>query len=154
MTLTLSDSFPKVGQTVKATAQMITIDSKPIANQMITFYLNSTLIGSSATDQSGLATLTFNVEVDRGAYQFVASYAGSPLFSPAKESATFTVLPAEALATATTTSTSTTEVSKEVSTSTVQVTWFQMNWPYLIVVLVVAAISVVFVARRLRSGRQ
>jgi predicted metalloprotease with PDZ domain len=151
MTLTLSDSFPKVGQTVKAVAQLATIDSKPISNQTITFYLNSTLVGSTATDQSGLATLTFNVEVDRGTYQLVASYAGSPLFSPTKEGATLTVLPAKTLATATTTSMSTTEVSKEVSTSTVQVTWFQMDWLYPVLAVVVAAIVIVFVARRLRS---
>jgi predicted metalloprotease with PDZ domain len=32
MTLTFSDSFPKVGQTVSMTAQLVTVDSKPIVN--------------------------------------------------------------------------------------------------------------------------
>jgi len=147
MTLTLSDSFPTVGQTVEPTAQLVTIDSEPIANQMITFSLNSTLIGSIATDQSGLATLIFNVEVNRGTYRLVASYAGSSLFSPTEESATLAVLPGEAPAAGTTTSMSTTEVSA----STVQVAWLQMDWLYLVLAVVVRAIAVVLVSRRPRS---
>jgi len=152
MTLTLSDTLPKVGQTAKATAQLVTIDSKPLVNQTVTFYLNSTLIGSTTTDESGLATLTFKVEVDQGTYQLVASYAGSPLFSGAKESASLTVLPAEALATITTTMMSTPEV-KEV-TSSAQVMSVQTDWPHLVLTLVVAAIAIVFVAHRLRSRPQ
>jgi hypothetical protein len=136
ITLTLSDAFPKVGQTVKMSASLMTADGKPIANQTITFYLNSTqhvftIIGSATTDESGLATLTFKVEVDRGAYQVVAYYAGSRLFSEAKETTALTVLPAEPPATATTTVISTTQVSKEASAFPVQVKWLQVDWPYL-----------------------
>jgi hypothetical protein len=151
MTLTFSDSFPKVGQTVSMTAQLVTIDSKPIVNQTITFYLNSTLIGSGTTDQSGLATLTFKVEVDRGTYQVVANYAGSPLFSGTKESAALTVLPMEVTVTSTAGPTSTTQVATETSVLPVQMTWLQVHWPYLVLALMVAAIAVVFVGRRLRS---
>ena len=150
MTLTLSDGFPEVGQTVKMSASLTTADGKPIVNQTITFYLNSTqriftIIGSAATDESGLATLTFKVEVDRGTYQVVAYYAGSILFSEAKETAALTVLPAEVL---TTTSMSTTQVSKEASTFPVQVTWLRIDWPCLVVIFVVVAVAVVVLARR------
>jgi len=78
----------------------------------------------------------------------VANYAGSPLFSGTKETATLTVLPAEALAIVTTTLISTTEVSKEVSTFTAQLTWLQTDWPYLIVVLAVVAVAVVVLTRK------
>jgi len=148
MTLTLSDSFPKVGQTVRMTAQLVTIYSKPIVNQTITFYLNSTLIGSTTTDQSGLATLTFKVEVNRGTYQVVANYAGSPLFSGTKESAALTVLPMEVTVTATAGPTSTTQVVTETGVLPVQMTWLQVYWPYLVLALVVAAIAIVLLARK------
>jgi hypothetical protein len=154
MTLTLSDSFPKVGKTVKVTAQLVTIDCKPIVNQTISFYLNSILIGSATTDQSGLAPLTFKVEVGQGIYQVVANYAGSPLLSGTKESAALIVLPMEVTVTSTAGPTSTTQVATETSAFPVQMTWLQVHWPYLVLALMVAAIAVVFVGRRLQSRPQ
>ena len=151
MTLTLSDTFPEAGQTVNVTALLATADGKPIGNQTITFYLNSTQrvfmpIGSAVTDESGLATLTFKVEVDRGTYQLVAYYAGSRLFSDAKEAIALTVLPV-AVSTTTTTvmPTATAEVSSTLST---QATWLEADWPFLIVILVVVAVAVVVLTRK------
>jgi len=151
ITLTLSDNFPKVGQTVKMSASLTTADGKPIVNQTITFYLNSTqrvftILGSAVTDESGLATLTFKVEVDRGTYQLVAYYAGSRLFSDAKEAIALTVLPAGVSTTATTVMpTATAEVSSTLST---QATWLEADWPFLIVILVVGVVAVVMLTRK------
>jgi predicted metalloprotease with PDZ domain len=153
MTLNLSNNLPRVGQTVRLTVTLVSIDGKPIANQTINLYLNSTLIGSAATDQSGLSTLTFRVEASPGTYQLVADYAGSSLFSGTKETAVLTVLLAEALAT-TTAVVSITEMSTEASTFSSRMAFVQTDWPYLILALMVAAIAVVFVAHRLRSRPQ
>jgi predicted metalloprotease with PDZ domain len=151
ITLTLSDTLPKVGQTVKVTAFLITADGKPIVNQTITFYLNSsqrvfTIIGSATTDESGLAILTFKVEVDRGTYQFVAYYAGSRLFSDAKEAIALTVLPAGVSTTTTTVMPSTTAEAS--TTSSTQVTWLEADWPFLVVILMVGVVAVVVLTRK------
>ena len=154
ITLNLSPNPVSFGDTVVLTARLINVDQKPIMNETINFFLNSsdnrlTVVGSAITDNSGLATLSYKLisEVLTGKYDVVAYYPGSPLFLEGKKTATLTVLPAMVTGTVETTLMSTTELTGQVSTSLVQVTLLQTDWPYLVLALVIVAIAVVFVAR-------
>jgi len=91
MTLTLSNDSAKIGETITLKTKLISLEGKPIINQTISFYLNSTLIGTAITDSSGLAVLTFKVEVSEGTYQVVVHYAGSTEFLQSKEMISFIV---------------------------------------------------------------
>jgi hypothetical protein len=91
MTLSLSSSPVRVGETMTVRVQLMTIDGAPIVNQTVNFYLNSTLIGSGTTEESGIAGVTFEADVVPGTYEIVAYYAGSPLYSISKETALLNV---------------------------------------------------------------
>jgi hypothetical protein len=126
ITLNLSPNSVSSGETVVLTARLVNIDQKPIVNETISFFLNSSqliLAGSAITDNFGLATLSYKVNPDvlPGKYDVVAYYGGSSLFLESKETATLTVLPAILT---------------------------------VVLGLVVAVIAVVFMARRHRNRQQ
>lgn len=92
ITLRVSPTLGKVGETVTFTARLVSIDNRPIMNQTINFYLDSTLVGSTTTDESGLATLIFKIMVNPGTFTVTAHYAGSTIFLQSKETAMLNVL--------------------------------------------------------------
>jgi hypothetical protein len=160
LALNLSSNSVKTGDPLHVSARLTKAEGNPISNETVGFYLKSAggsprSIGNTTTDRSGEAAITFKVEVDAGSYEIVALYQGSLTYGQRKANASLTV---EAPMTKSTTTvsavTSTTEVSKEINTFPVQVTRLQTDWPYLVLALMVAAIAVIFVTRRLRSRPQ
>jgi len=82
----------KVGEAVEITASLSSGDGDPLRDEQISFYLDSKLLGSSVTDESGNAFLEWNVE-EAGQFQVKAMYMGSSLYEACSDGADLTVSP-------------------------------------------------------------
>ena len=139
MTLSLSLISAKPGETIELYAKLATIDGRPIANQTVAFYLNSTLVGSATTDQSGLATLSLQVPA-AGTYQVVVRYAGSQNLRQSTDVSTLTVV-----ARPSTIQTTTPGILE-------QQNWLQLHLPVLVTALVVVAVLLALKLRGRKNG--
>jgi len=74
--LSVNPSTIKVGEVVKITASLISADGDPLRGEQINFFLDSNLLGSSVTDESGNAFFELRVE-EAGQFQVKAAYSGS-----------------------------------------------------------------------------
>jgi hypothetical protein len=74
--LSVNPSTIKVGETVKITASLISGDGDPLKDEKINFFLDSNMLGSSVTDESGNAFFELKVE-EAGQFQVKATYTGS-----------------------------------------------------------------------------
>lgn|GEM_PF-5958224 len=79
MTASITLSVPsscKVGETVTLKATLVDEKGNPIVNEYIDFIVGGTVIGSAATDSSGVAKLQYT-PTSEGSFEVVATYRGS-----------------------------------------------------------------------------
>jgi len=80
----------KVGEAVKITASLSSGDGDPLRDEQINFYLDSNLLGSSVTDDSGNAFFELKVE-EAGQFQVKATYSGSSRYEACSNGTNLTV---------------------------------------------------------------
>jgi len=88
--LSVNPSAIKVGEAVKITATLSNGEGNPLRDEQINFFLDSNLLGSSVTDESGNTLFEFRVE-DAGQYQVKATYRGSSRYEACSNVASLTV---------------------------------------------------------------
>ncbi len=79
--LSVNPSTIKVGEAVKITASLISGEGDPLRGERIDFFLDSTPLGSSVTDESGNAFFEYRLE-EAGQFQIKAAYSGSSRYDP------------------------------------------------------------------------
>jgi len=77
ITLALEPTSIKMGRSTTITAKLLDRYNSPIPNQLISFYIGTTYIGSTITDSSGEARKTYIANIDAGTYVVNASYSES-----------------------------------------------------------------------------
>jgi len=88
--LSVNPNAVKVGEAVKITASLSSSDGDPLRNEQINFSLDSNLLGSSLTDESGNAFYELKVE-EAGQFQVKATYTGSSRYEACSNVTSLTV---------------------------------------------------------------
>ena len=88
--LSVNPNSIKVGEAVKITASLSSGDGDPLRNEQINFFLDSNLLGSSVTDESGNAFFELKVD-ESGQFQVKATYSGSSRYEACSNVTSLTV---------------------------------------------------------------
>jgi len=88
--LSVNPETIKVGEEVKITASLSRGDGDPLRGEQINFFLDSNLLGSSVTDESGNAFFELKVE-EAGQFQVKATYSGSSRYEACSNVTSLTV---------------------------------------------------------------
>ena len=88
--LSVNPSTIKVGEAVKVTASLTSGDGDPLKGEEINFFLDSNLLGSSVTDESGNAFFELKVE-EAGQFQVKATYSGSSRYEACSNVTSLTI---------------------------------------------------------------
>jgi hypothetical protein len=86
ITLGVEPSSVKIGDPCTITANLVDGNGNPIANQVISFSVGATSIGSDNTDSSGNAVQTYTANVvDAGTYVISATFDGTADYAPSSK---------------------------------------------------------------------
>lgn len=92
LTLT-SPSTARIGSNITISAKLLDGNRNPMSGQTISFSIGGMNIGSSDTDISGTASVTYTVNLDPGTYNLIAAYDGSTSYGSSSTSATLVISP-------------------------------------------------------------
>jgi len=81
------------GNPVELKAKLTLADSTPLSNQTIRFYVNTTLVGSARTSETGNATFTYQASLPIGTYPLEARFSGSTTRTASTATSTLTIFP-------------------------------------------------------------
>lgn len=86
-------SSASLNQTISISAILHDTQNKPIPRASVFFSIETTLIGSGASNSGGLVTITYKLNQPAGAYTISASYTGSQNYSSAITHALLVISP-------------------------------------------------------------
>lgn len=86
-------SSSRLDQQITVTATLLDSSNSPIAGAQLSFQLDSTSLGTRATDASGMASLTFTLSVRAGTHTITVTYAGSNQYQASSQQSTFQIIP-------------------------------------------------------------
>lgn len=92
LTLT-APTVAHIGDSIGISAKITDRSGNPLAGQTISFSVGGQGIGSSATDSSGTASLTYPVNLAANSYTILASYAGTSTYAASSSTGTLVVQP-------------------------------------------------------------
>jgi hypothetical protein len=136
------------GSTVEITAALKDPNGNPIPNENIALSVDGAPVGSSETDSSGVAQVSYNA-TGIGTHDISMSFSGSASYASSSDSAVLTVTPSTS---ATTSIPPTSVTTSSPSTSTPPAEPFPY-WILLVVVLALLVGSIAYLAGR-RMGRR
>ncbi len=91
-TLTVADVAGQYGETVTLSATLTrSDDGTPVLGKDITFAVNGTAVGTATTDASGVATLSYTIDVPAGTHTIGADFAGDAYYAASSGTGTLTV---------------------------------------------------------------
>lgn len=83
----------QLGDSIAISAKLLDGNGNPVSGQSISFSVGGQMIGSSTTDFSGTASVTYTVSLTSGTYTIIASYLGSTNYGSSSTTGTLLINP-------------------------------------------------------------